>query len=353
MSKKEKQTQETHVPEKKEAILPDPSIEKMTKTEALAYFDLPEWASREELDKQFWKLGKTYKAQKDEQKLADIACAYNIANGERDRKEAEKKKEESEKHYFGKTKKQWQDFWSYEWIKFVIGIAVVIAIVAVLRVFILAPKLDFRLSSIGYFEQNLDILYDYLKSEDLCREPDVAMANFVAENNENAEVDQTGAQKAIALMAVYPDIVVYDAPSAPTYVYGENMEPLDELYEEMKATWTPDQLSHIEPYVYSRARFYEEYAATLPEIYKEDLEELTEEDYVEHVYGFKVKDELDQKAMGYTIKWEKGDKSLIFSVNAAGDDIERAKNVLCTMLSDIDKFRSAYREKYPYIESED
>ena len=353
MSKKTKNVQQSHVPEVKEAIQPDPSIEKMTKAEALAYFELPEWASKEELDKQFWKLGKVYKAQKDEQKLADIACAYNIANGERDRKEAEKKEEESAKHYFGKTKKQWQDFWSYEWIKFVIGIAVLIGLIAVLRVFIFAPKLDFRVTSIGNFGQDMDIMYYYLKDADLCKEPDVAMANVVAENDEGFEINQTNAQKAVGLMAVHPDILVYDAPTAPSYVYGENMMPLDEMYEEMKKTWTPEQLSHIEPYVYSRARFVEEYASSLPEIYQEDMDELTEEDYVEHVYGFIVLDEIDQKSLGYTVYWEKSDKSLIFGVNSGSDDTERAKNVLETMLSEINVLRDQYKEKYPYIESED
>lgn len=353
MSKKIKLDKtEENKEEVKETIQPDPSIEAMSKEEALEYFKLPEWASREDLDNQFWKLGKMYKAQKDEQKLADIACAYNIATGERDRKEAEQKEEETAKHYFGKTKKQWQTFWHYEWVKFVIAAAVLVGLTAFLKEFVFAPRVDFRVAAIGNIEQDPTILYDYLTENKLCKEADVGCACIVSENEDGFTPDQSNAQVAVGLIAVYPDLLVFDAPTAPTYVYGQNMLPLDEMYEEMKATWTPEQLAKIQPYVYSRAKFIEEYADGMPEIYREDLDELVPSDYEEHIYGFIVLDELDQKSLGYTVRWKESDKSLILAVNAAGDHVDHAKEVLSTMLINLDAIQEDYVAHHPFVQAE-
>lgn len=342
-----------NAPEKKESVQPDPKILAMTKEEAMAYFELPEWAKREDLDNQFWKLGKIYKAQKDEQKLADLAAAYNIANGTRDRKAAEKKEEESAKHYFGKTKKQWKEFWHYEWWKFAIAAAAVIFIIAIIQVYLLPPKIDFRVASVGHFTQDAEILLDYLENNKLAKAPDVDMANVISENDEGEEVDPYATQRAVALIAVRPDIIAFDAMNAPVYVNSENLSDLDAMWAKMQETWTEEQLSHIEPYIYSKARFYEEYAASLPEIYQEDLEELQPEDYIDHVYGFIIKDKIDQQSLGYTVMWKESDSSLIIGVNLASGQIERAQEVLLKILSDIPTLRSQYLELHPYAESTD
>lgn len=355
MSKKVKlsKEKELNVPELKEAVKPDPSIEAMTKEEAIAYFELPADANKEDLDNKFWKLGKVYQAKKDEQKLADIACAYNIATGERDRLEAEKKEEETAKRYLGKTKKQWQVFWHYEWPKFVLGLAILVGLISFLQVFILAPKTDFRVAAIGNFQLNTDTMYEYLVNKELCNEPDVDVATVGSDESNIADAlaSMNSEERSVGLMEVHPDILVFDAPNAPVYVNAGNMQPLDDVYEQMKATWTPEQLSYIQPYVYSKARFYEEYADSLPEMYQEDLEQPTEEDYVEHVYGFILTDRVDQLALGFTVNWKDGDQSIIFGVNAAGDDIDRAKSVLTAMLGDMESVRSAYLTEYPYMES--
>ena len=55
-SVEETQDRQTHAA--KEAVHADPSIEAMTRDEAMEYFQLPAWGKREDLDKQFWKLCK-------------------------------------------------------------------------------------------------------------------------------------------------------------------------------------------------------------------------------------------------------------------------------------------------------
>ncbi|MBP5493293.1 MAG: hypothetical protein J6Y08_10670 [Clostridiales bacterium] len=337
---------------KKDAILPDPSIEAMTREEAMAYFDLPVWAKPEDLDKQFWKLGKIYKAQKDEQKLADLAAAYNIANGTRDRKLAEKKEEETSRHILGKTSKQWKEFWHYEWWKFLIAIAAVVFIVAVIKVYFMSPKVDLRVASIGHFSQDTEILSDYLKSNTKFKNPDIGSANVVSDNEEGEEVDPYATQLAVSLMAVKPDLLVYDALTAPVYVNSENLAELDDLYETMKATWSEEELSHIEPFIYSRAQFYEDYSEMLYELYEDELEPLTDKDYEEHVYGFIIRDRVDCLSLGYTVQWE-GDASIIVGVNVGSGQLDAAKKLADQLLKDIPTLRAAYIESHPYVEAED
>ncbi|MBO4474062.1 MAG: hypothetical protein J5750_04025 [Clostridiales bacterium] len=341
--------EETH----KEQIQADPSIEAMTREEAMEYFQLPAWAKREDLDKQFWKLGKIYKAQKDEQKLADISAAYAIATGERDRKREEKKEEETAKHYFGKTKKQWAEFWHYEWWKFAIAAAALIMITSVISYFFMEPKTDFRVASIGHFSQDTEMLADYMKENYGFKNPDVDFANVVSDNNEGEEVEPYAASKATSLIAVRPDILVMDAMTAPAYVMGENMMNLDDVYAQMLATWSEESLSHIEPYMYSKARFYEEYADTLPQEYRDDLDALTPEDEIEHVYGFIIRDEIDRLSLGYTVKWKESDPCIIISVNLASGQVDKAKEIMQKLLLDIPTFRAAYLETHPYAEATD
>lgn len=341
--------------EKKEPVVPDPAIEKMDRQQAMEYFHLPAWASKEDLDNQFWKLGKTYTAQKDEQKLADIALAYSIASGERDRKEQEKTEEVQAKHYFGKTAKQWKDFWHYEWWKFTVAAAVIIAGWAFIQYYFIAPRTDLRMASIGHFQQDTTILEYFLKETGGLKNPEVRDADVVSANSENEEVDEYQMQKATSMMAVHPDILVYDAPTVPVYVNSGDLYILDDVYEKMKTTWSKEDLDRLEPYYYSKAKFYEEYLDSMPETYQDSMEPLTEADYVEHIYGFIVRDKIDQLALGYKLLWKSTDieRVIIVGVGAGSSDLDKAIEYEMMILSNIDTLRAEYLEEHPYAESDD
>ncbi len=349
------ETEKEEPAEKKEKILPDPSIEKMDRQEAMEYFGLPAWASKEDLDDKFWKLGKTYTAQKDEQKLADISLAYSIASGERDRKAEEKKEEAEAKHYLGKTKKQWKDFFHYEGWKFIVAIAVIIGGWAFINYYFLAPRVDVRMASIGHFSQDVTIMEYYLKDNLGCKNPEVRDADVVSGNSEDEEVDEYGVQKATNLMAVHPDILVFDMPTVPVYVNSGDLYILDDVYENMKATWSKEDLARIEPYYYSKARFYEEFLDDMPETYQDAMEPLKEEDYVEHIYGFIIRDKIDQASLGYKLLWKNPgiERIIIFGVGAGSSDINKAIERMTKILEDIDVLRAEYLEDHPYAESED
>ena len=337
----------------KEAILPDPSIEKMTKEEALAYFKLPAWASREELDNEFWKLGKIYRSQDDQQKLVDIACAYNIANGTRDRKAKEAAEEQSAKHYFGKTKKQWGEFWHYEWWKFALGAAILIFIVTALKMYVFTPGVDFRVTSVGHISQDSTILSNYLTKNCKFKNPEISYVNVVSatDNESGEEVDPYAVQLANSMMALKPEIVAFDALTIPSYVFGESLQPLDDLYEEMKKTMTAEQLSMFEPYYYSRGQFYEDYGDQL-KMYEDEVAKLTDADYVEHIYGFAITDKITQLSLGYTMHWEE-DTRLIFAVNVSNGKPEKTVEILKKLFGDLDTLRQAYLEDHPFAESDD
>ena len=334
---------------------PKEQKEKMDRQEAMEYFGLPAWASKEDLDDKFWKLGKTYTAQKDEQKLADISLAYSIASGERDRKAEEKKEEAEAKHYLGKTKKQWKDFFHYEGWKFIVAIAVIIGGWAFINYYFLAPRVDVRMASIGHFSQDVSIMEYYLKDNLGCKNPEVRDADVVSGNSENEEVDEYGVQKATNLMAVHPDILVFDMPTVPVYVNSGDLYILDDVYENMKNTWSKEDLARIEPYYYSKARFYEEFLDDMPETYQDAMEPLKEEDYVDHIYGFIIRDKIDQAALGYKLLWKDKniERIIIFGVGAGSSDINKATERMTKILEDIDVLRVEYLADHPYAESED
>ena len=340
------------VPELKEKVLPDPAIEKMTKSEALEYFDLPSWASKKDLDDQFWKLGKTYTAQKDEQKLADIACAYSIASGERDRKQKEEKEETESKHYFGKSTKEWKNIWHYYWWVLVIAAAVIVFLSALIKVFILDPKVDLRVASVGHFNYDSSFMSAFFEEFTELKNPDLQSADVVSENSEGAKTDSYAAQKAAGMMAVHPDIVVFDMPSVPVYVNSGDLLNLDEEYEKMKATWSAEDLARIEPYVYSKARFYEEYVPNMPEEYQEQMDPLEPGDEIEHVYGFIIRDKIDQKALGFDVLWQQEDSAIVVGVGAGSGDLDKAIEMTELLLSNLDTLRDTYLQVYPYADTE-
>lgn len=353
MSKaKRKQPDPSHRPVLQETVQPDPKILEMTQEEAMEYFELPVWAKREDLDDRFWKLGKIYKAQKDEQKLADIAAAYNIANGTRDRLEKEKKEEESAKHYFGKTKKQWAEFWHYEWWKFVIAAGALILIIACVQYFFLSPKNDLRVVSIGHFTVNTDTMEMLIKDQSDFKHPDVNYADIVPADEAKDAVDVYTMEIAASMLALRPTMVVFDMVNAPSYVYSETLAPVDDMYEEMKRTFTEQEMSYIEPFVYSKAKFVEEYKDELLK-YESELPELTEEEKKDHVYGFIIRDEIVQRGLGYTINLKSGDKGIVFGINAGGDKVDETKELEMKLLKMLQERRDAYLEFYPYIEQTD
>lgn len=341
------------VPELKEKVLPDPSIEKMTKAEALAYFDLPEWASKKDLDDQFWKLGKTYRAKNDEQKLADIACAYSIASGERDRKQKEEKEEIESKHFLGKSQKEWQNIWHYYWWVPVIVAAAILFVSAFIKVYFLEPRVDLRVASIGHFEYDDAFLSAFFSEYTELKNPDLQYADVVSENSEGAKTDSLAVQKASGMMAVHPDVLVFDMPSAPVYVNSGDLQIMDEEYEKMKATWSAEDLARIEPYVYSRARFYEDYVTNMPEEYKDQMDPLEPQDYEDHVYGFIIRDKVDQLSLGFDVLWKKEDSAIIVGVGAGSGDLDKAIDMCEMILSNIDTMRDTYEKTYPYANTDD
>lgn len=341
------------VPELKEKVLPDPSIEKMTKAEALAYFDLPEWASKKDLDDQFWKLGKTYKAKKDEQKLADIACAYSIASGERDRKQKEEKEEIESKHYFGKSTKEWKNIWHYYWWVPIIVCAVIVFLGAFIKVYFLEPRVDLRVASIGHFEYDDAFLQAFFDEYTDLKNPDLQSADVVSENSEGAQTDKYAVQKATSMMAVHPDIVVFDMPSVPVYVNSGDLKIMDEEYEKMKATWSEEDLARIEPYVYSRARFFDDYVQYMSEEYQEQFDPLEPGDYEDHIYGFIIRDRIDQLSLGFDVQWKQEDSAIIVGVGAGSGDLDKAIDMCELVLSNIDTMRDTYEKTYPYANTDD
>lgn len=354
--KNEKNSVDPKAPEQnsehKEAFLPDPKIEQMTREEAMEYFGLPVWASSEDLDKEFWKQTKVNQAKKDEQKLADLACAYNIANGTRDRKAKEAEEAQKATKFLGKSKKEWREFWYYEWWKFAIAIAAVIFLIAFLETYVLEPKVDFRLTSIGHFNHEETILQNYLTREFKYKNPDLSSVDVVADQNEEGEaVDPYATQMATSMLALKPEIMVYDSAIIPTYIYNGTLLPLDDLYAELQNTLPADQLALIEPFYYSRARFYEDYGEQLV-LLKQELDELKPEDYEEHIYGLAISDRVTQLSLGYDLEWKNGG-AIVFCVNSESGHKDKAVEITKRIMTELPSFRESYLEDHPFADADD
>ena len=91
----------------------------------------------------------------------------------------------------------------------------------------------------------------------------------------------------------------------------------------------------------------------MPEEYKDQMDPLEPQDYEDHVYGFIIRDKVDQLSLGFDVLWKKEDSAIIVGVGAGSGDLDKAI-VMCEMiLSNIDTMRDTYEKTYPYANTDD
>jgi len=169
--------------------IPSEGILDMTVEDAKEYMGLAADANDFAVDEKFWQLSKRYEAEGDEQKLTDLSAVYNIATGRRDAAEAAAKAYAAEKKYFGKTKDDWKNFFSYNWLKMVIIAIVAIAAGNLIYSVFFADRYDCYVVSVGNFEVDGEVVERILEEYGYSK-PYVNAATVVVPNDEDKIRDE-------------------------------------------------------------------------------------------------------------------------------------------------------------------
>ena len=90
----------------------------------------------------------------------------------------------------------------------------------------------------------------------------------------------------------------------------------------------------------------------MPEEYQEQMDPLEPGDEIEHVYGFIIRDKIDQKALGFDVLWQQEDSAIVVGVGAGSGDLDKAIEMTELLLSNLDTLRDTYLQVYPYADTE-
>ena len=321
----------------------------MTQEEAKAYFELPSDVSAYDLDRRFWQWTKRYRAEKDEQKLADIAAAYDIASGIKAREEAVQEKDAAAKKYMGKSAAAWKTFFYYEWWKFVLGLVVLIVAGMLIKQIVFTPAYDLNIVSVGHFTMDNEFMVDYAKDTFGAKNPYITHADVTADNEEGAQ--NSGAyneQTATVLLALEPEVIIYDAMTAPYYF--DKMAHIESEYNKLIAKLSDEALDYISPYYCSRNDYYAVMESYYQD-YPDDRPDPADGDDLKYLCGIEITDPVVFEALGYISGWNEEAPSLIITINSNSDNQSRALDFVTELLDDLPNIRGQYTTNNAGIES--
>lgn len=314
----------------------------MTKQEAIEYLGLPADANDFAIDDKFWQLSKRYRGDTSEEgkkKLADLSAAYDIATGQRDKREQALKIRESRKKFLGKTADEWKNYFYYTWYKYLIAIVLIILGCNLLYTIIFTPRIDASVVSIGHFVIEGQYYEDKLKDMGF-RNPFINYVDMVVPNDQDQSAEAYSNQEAATIFLTYPNVIVTD-PMTCKYYFGQYAD-CTELYNELRGKLSAETFASLTPIYCSEVEYqeimqaYHEYyeAVTDEEI---DLEEYSDE---EIMIGIEIDNEDYITQLGYINLWPQSETALVFSINSESMNLDDSKRIITELLIEMDRIVS-------------
>jgi hypothetical protein len=290
----------------------------MTREEAFQVLSLKEDAKPQQIDYRFYNLTKRYRIEKDNENLAKVTAAYEIASGRAALKEAEIEEHETAKKYFGKTKREWDTYIYYSWWKYVLGVLAVIFVIFAGNQMLNGNRFDIRIVNIGHFKQDTTNLTFFAVDKLSYNNPYVINAEIGFADPTATDADaMTQSMMAFAYLSADPDIILFDEPTMPYFI--DYLRNLDALYESLRLALPADVFATIEPVRYSRLDSYK-LRDLKPEEYGTDPD-----DSVVHIYGLRFNDPKVFQALGYSTKWQSGDKLVVLGIAQTTQNLSGAE----------------------------
>lgn len=312
----------------------------MTKGEALKYMDLPSDSTVFAIDDKFWQLSKRYRSMntpEGEAKLAELTAVYDIATGERDKRNKKQEVYSHAKKYFGKTSDEWKNHFHYSWYKYLIAIVLVLVAGNLFYNMVLKPRADVSIVILGHMDCDTEIMENILVEDLGYKSPYIAAADVVPSNDEGQTDNGYGEQTASTLLMSCPEIIISD--NYCTSYYFPQYADCTEVYNQLATMLPADVFSKLVP-IYLSEREYqqvmrayqeEQYLTDYVEEY-EDLESYSDEPIM---IGIMVEDVNFLNSFGFEWKWHYRPEQIVFSIGAQTDDMLEAQNMMVQVLSRI------------------
>ncbi len=319
----------------KKEVHPSAGIAEMTKEQAIEYLGLPADADTAAVDDKFYQLAKRYRKSDDEdagQKLADLSAVYDIASGRRDAEEQRELEHDQAKKIFGKTAEDWKTFFSYNWLKFILGAGVLLFIISIVNFFAQGGN-SCTVISFGNFGHTTSYISSVLELYGYTN-PYVATVDYIVPNTEGLENQQYADQTLAAFLSADPNVLITDEM---TYVYyfsqfADLTEVYDLIKEEVPAevfdSLTPVYMSEKEAY-YTTKAYYEQIYEIQDYDAEIDVNELSDK---EIMIGLELKDPDMIEKLGFENWWHKQPPTLIFGIFSNTSNLANSVQVLITIL---------------------
>lgn len=310
-------------------------VANMTREEALKFLGLPEDADSEAIDKRFWQLSKNLRTSRGddaEQKLTDLSAAYDIATGNRDKREEAEEARAKEKKFLNKTKAEWKNYVSYTWKYYVAAVVFILGTVFVINSLFFKPSVDCGIISIGNFELS-DEYYKEITKKLGYNNPSILTYCYIAVNDEGQQADLFTNQAAVTTLYSGTNVLVTDKAASPYFF--EYYTDCTSLYESLKGALPEETYAKITP-VYMSEREYKKLITEFGRSKGYDMS-TAEVDYSSFsdqkiMIGFLIEDEEIVKKLGYTSYWKNQPASVVIGMNVLSKDQNDSASLITAML---------------------
>ncbi len=310
-------------------------FENMTREEALRKMGLKPTASITSVNTQFWKMSKQYRGKDDPESRAkedEIAALYDIASGRRDARIAEQKRLESEPKILGKSLTQWRTFFSYAWVKIIIGVIILLGVAAIVYSLLNPAQYDTSVTVFGYIDLQESYITKALEDEGFSN-PYVKSSVVVVPNDQGAYNTDNGDMTLNALIYTDPQVLVADSKTYPYFF--DAFSDIEPIYDQVMAGLTEEARAGVAP-VYESER---EAVKRTNEIYRQrGLEDIlldNPEEYSDKqvLIGIEIKDPSKTAALGVTAGWKEGGTTLVVGKCRNARDQEKTVKMMITIIN--------------------
>lgn len=206
----------------------------LSRNEALEILGVTGKSLETDIEMRYAMLIKRYRAEQNNEKLEEIALAYNIVTGRY--VEPVPVDPKMQKVVLGKTRAEWKNIWFYGKVKyFVIAVIAAFVVYLIYTVATNTPA-DFKIAAVGSFNiPETEITENYAKT--LFPEfKKVEVASAYMGSSMSGEYSTANAQKAMILMTVSgEDVIVVDRSIFNQYASMGAFVAMDDLYQSVSA----------------------------------------------------------------------------------------------------------------------
>ncbi len=333
MSEEKENSVSEEIEVKKEKTKVSDEILNMTKEEALKYMGLPSNSTLYAIDDKFWQLSKRYRSlntEEGEAKLDELSAVYDIATGERDKRNKKQEIRDSQKKYWGKTSDEWRTYFSYTWYKYLIAVVALVLLGNLFYNMFLKPRYDVSVVALGHMSCEVEVMEGILVNDCGYTNPYVNSVDVVPDNDEGQTDNGYGDQTAATVLMSQPDVIIADTMCVNYYF--NNFVDCSDLYEQLRTVLSPEAFSKLTPVYYSER----EYQIALSEYqmsqnmyeFEAEEEDFSIYDPTPVMIGIKVEDPAFITSLGFENLWHYKPAQLVFGIGAETNDQIAAAEII-------------------------